>query len=191
MPLFGKPDEAETRFREAKRYGDLNNKEFDPDAAIRLLEEAVMLKPDKKKYREKLDEIHEIKAKRATSSTSQYPTPKDVYLYLLQKLALEGGEFVTFQRQEDGNLWVQVLFESEEKTLVNFAYPYDEDPNQLISKRGLSFLSGYVLSDWEGEKSATFAGPKCPYSELADTIDALFTKLLGTPLNYVVKGWIE
>ena len=56
MPLFGERDEAENRFNEAKRCSDPSKKEFDLDTAIRLLEEAVMLKPDKKKYRQKLDE---------------------------------------------------------------------------------------------------------------------------------------
>ena len=64
MPLFGKRDEAENRFKEAERYSHPTKKEFDLDTAIRLLEEAVMLKPDKEQYREKLDEIREIKAKR-------------------------------------------------------------------------------------------------------------------------------
>ena len=63
MPLFGKRDEAENRFKEAERYSHPSKKEFDLDTAIRLLEEAVMLKPDNKQYREKLDEIREIKAK--------------------------------------------------------------------------------------------------------------------------------
>lgn len=63
MWLFGKPDEAEKRFREAKSCSDPRKKEFDLDRAIGLLEEAVMLKPDKKQYGQKLDETREIKAK--------------------------------------------------------------------------------------------------------------------------------
>ena len=63
MPLFGTRDEGEDRFKKAKHYSDPSKKEFDLDTAIRLLEEAVMLKPDKKQYGQKLDEIREIKAK--------------------------------------------------------------------------------------------------------------------------------
>lgn len=65
MPLSGKRDEAEKRFKEAKRYSHPEKKEFDLDKAIRLLEEALALKPDNKQYRQKLDEIREIKAKRS------------------------------------------------------------------------------------------------------------------------------
>ena len=64
MPLSGKRDEAENRFKEAKRYSHPSKKEFDLDTAIRLLEEALSLKPDNNQYRQKLDEIREIKAKR-------------------------------------------------------------------------------------------------------------------------------
>lgn len=115
--------------------------------------------------------------------------PKDVYLSLLSQLEAEGG-FVTFQHQEKENSWVQVLFFDEE-TQVNFGYPYDEDPNRLIAKRAISFPTGYALSEWEPQLNATFAGPRCSHSELANTIDALFTKLLDAPPNYVVEGRIE
>ena len=37
MPLFGKGDEAENRFKEAKRCSDPRKKEFDLDKAISLL----------------------------------------------------------------------------------------------------------------------------------------------------------
>jgi len=63
MPFFGKRDEAEERFKEAKRCSDPRKKEFDLDRAISLLKEAVMRKPDKEQYRQKLDEVSEIKAK--------------------------------------------------------------------------------------------------------------------------------
>ena len=65
MPLFGKGDEAQKRFEEAKRYSHPEKKEFDLDTAIRLLEEALTLKPDNNQYRQKLDEIREIKEKRS------------------------------------------------------------------------------------------------------------------------------
>ena len=71
MPLSGKHDEAEKRFKEAKRYSHPEKKEFDLDTAIRLLEEAVMLKPDKEQYRQKLEEIREIKSKSSLKFSMQ------------------------------------------------------------------------------------------------------------------------
>ncbi len=126
---------------------------------------------------------------RIKSSTSQYAIPKDVYFSLLSQLEAEGG-FVTFQHKENENSWVQVLF-FDKKTQVNFGYPYHEDPNRLISKQAISFPTGYALSEWEPQLNATFAGPRCSQSELANTIDELFTKLLGASPDYVVDGWIE
>lgn len=203
MPLFGKPDEAENRFKDAKSYSDPWKSEFDLDRAIRLLEEAVMLKPDRKKYRSMLNEMLEIKAAGDTevarveatkimSSTSQYPMPKDVYLFQLSKLKAEGGGRVTFRHQGEKRIWVQVVFDEEtEETLVQFTYPHDEDPNQLVPKLGVSFPTDYALVDWERQTSAVFAGPRCPHLELADTIDAVFTKVQGAPPNYVVEGRIH
>lgn len=63
MPLFGKSDEAEKHFKESAKYTKPTSKEFDLDKAIHLLEEAVMLKPDNKKYSQKLEEIRQIKVK--------------------------------------------------------------------------------------------------------------------------------
>jgi len=62
MPIFGGRDEAENRFKQAKRLSRPNSKEFDLDTAIGLLEGAVLLKPDNKKYSQKLEEIRHIKA---------------------------------------------------------------------------------------------------------------------------------
>lgn len=71
MPFFGERDEAENRFKEAERYSNPRKKEFDLDAAIRFLEEAVMLKPDKKQYCQKLEEIREIKSKSSLKFSMQ------------------------------------------------------------------------------------------------------------------------
>ena len=63
MPLFGKIDKGEGFFKDAKQYSDPNKKECDLGKAIKLLEEAVMLKPGKKQYAQKLVEIREIEKK--------------------------------------------------------------------------------------------------------------------------------
>lgn len=63
MRLFAKSDEAEKRFREAKRLVETSNEEHKIDQAIHLLEEAVMLKPYEKKYRKKLEEAKTLKSK--------------------------------------------------------------------------------------------------------------------------------
>lgn len=114
---------------------------------------------------------------------------KELYISLLSQLEAKGG-FVTFQDQEKENSWVQVLF-SDDETHINFAYPYDENPNQIITKKDISFPADYALSEWAKKTSATFSGPRCPHSKLAYTINALFTKLSGASPNYVIEGRIE
>ena len=196
MPLFGKRDEAEKLFEEAERCFSIYQNEFDLDRAIRLLEEAVMLKPDKKEYCKLLDESRDIRAKTIESSTSQYSTPKDVYLFLLSKLEAGRTGAVSF-RPKDTVGYVVVCFDYGEKrelpseVSVSIKYPYDEEPNQLISRLGISFPSGYALSAWKRRECAFFDGPRCPPSDLAETIDQLFTKLLGASPNYIVRGWIN
>ncbi len=125
---------------------------------------------------------------------TRHPTPKDVYRVLLSKSEADAEElevplFATFEDREDENRWIQI--ELGEKTRINFSYPYDEEPNQLISKLDISLPNGYALFNWMRQKFAEFVGPRCSNSELADIIDALFTKLLGAPPNYAVAGWIE
>ena len=61
--IGGKVGKAQNCFEQAERYSNPSNKGFDLDRATHLLEEALGLEPDNKKYREKLDEIHDIKAK--------------------------------------------------------------------------------------------------------------------------------
>jgi translation elongation factor EF-Tu-like GTPase len=63
MPLFGRSDEAQKRFKEAKRCIATRDEEFNLDRAIYLLEEAVVLKPDVRKYRQKLEELTALKSK--------------------------------------------------------------------------------------------------------------------------------
>jgi len=63
MGLFGGGNEASKRFREAERFSHPKKKEFDLDKAISLLEEVVSLKPADNKYRQKLEEIRELKLK--------------------------------------------------------------------------------------------------------------------------------
>jgi hypothetical protein len=189
MPLFGKPDEAKKYFEEAKRCVQEPRKKFNPDEAIRLLENAVMLKPNEDKYRRKLEEIREFKKRIITSSSSQYPTPRDVFLYLLGILGTEGHHMRVHQLR-DNTRWVAV---SHTPPLVVVPYPYDEDPNQFMPRMGIEFPAGYSFLGWVNKREAVFrcAESTCLDSELADTIDKLFIKLLGAPHDYVVQGWLE
>ena len=196
MPLFGKRDEAEKLFEEAERCSNVYENEFDLNRATRLLEEAVMLKPDKKEYAKLLEEIRQMKGEIIESSTSSYPMPKDVYLFLLSKLEAGRRGFMSFRPKGNAG-YVVVSFDYSEKrelpseVSLSFKYPYDEEPNQLISRLGISFPSGYGLSSWKRKTTAFFDGPRCPLRDLAETVDQLFTKLLGAPSDYVVQGWID
>ena len=83
MPLFGKCDDAENRFKEAERYISPTKGEFDLGAAIHVLEEAIALRPDKKKYYQELDELRRIKSKIITSSSYNYPRRRPLFVLRL------------------------------------------------------------------------------------------------------------
>jgi len=124
--------------------------------------------------------------------------PKQVYAFLLSKLEAEGGNFVNFRvRDRKGDRFVDVFFDERlfgdpsgrRYTLIHFAYPYDEEPGSLLPRRGVSFPAGYDLWEFTPGDDVNYKGPKCSHSELADTIDALFTRLMGAPPDYVVQGY--
>ncbi len=123
------------------------------------------------------------------SSTPEYPTPKHVYLHLLSRWEEGEGEFVMFTRFEADNTWVQVqdLLGDVE---INFAYPHDEEPDGLLSSLRTSLPDGFALSRWKGSMFASYRGPKCPYPELAECVDSLFTAVLKAPRTSVIGGWI-
>lgn len=129
------------------------------------------------------------------SSTVEYPTPRDVYFFLLNKLLRSGGGLVTFSDRENGDRWVQADQQDSRATLINFSYPYDREPNQVLSQLGISFPEGFSYLTWEEQVFAVFEGPRFPspecLAELASTIDRLFTKLLGASYLYVVEGRVD
>lgn len=72
MGLFGKSDEAEKRFNEAKRHINPSKKEFDLDLAIQYLKDALVLEPHKRKYRQELGKAYLMKlAEQRASESSQ------------------------------------------------------------------------------------------------------------------------
>jgi len=122
--------------------------------------------------------IPEASGKTIAEPSPEYSNPREVYHHYMSRL-----------ESEDDDKWVQVMLEDE--AVLNFAYPFSEDPNRIIVQRNIGFPSGFALSDWESEIYATFSGPKCSHSVLADAIDKLFTRLLNAPTDYTVNGSIE
>jgi hypothetical protein len=129
--------------------------------------------------------------------------PREVYLFILSELEAreargDKDKYAYFQdREERGEVYVEfgktiASDPSDRKyTMIMFDYPYDEPPSSLLPRRGVSFPAGYDLFDhWPGDK-VDYKGPMCSHSELADTIDAIFTKLMGAPPDYVVQGEIN
>ena len=134
--------------------------------------------------------LAKVKTPPVTSSTSEYPAPKDVFVYLIAELEHAGEGFVTFVDQDDEEKWVQVMIEPEGRRL-NFSYPSDDEPKQLLTRLHVGFPATFELSSWEGQLYATFDIPRLTSMELAGIIDELFVKLLKVRLHYVVKGEID
>ena len=126
--------------------------------------------------------------------------PREVYLAILSELEAreargEKDQYAYFQdREERGEVYVEfgVMIASDpadrKYTMISFDYPYEEEPNSRLSRLGVSLPVGFDLFDhWPGDK-VDYKGPRCSHSELAHTIDAIFTKLMGAAPDYVVKG---
>jgi hypothetical protein len=136
------------------------------------------------------------------SHSSEHPTPRDVYLFLLSKTEMMIGEGyaiadVTFLLEEDKSAFVQIDLDKEGSTLLNFANPGCEEPVALMARLEISLPEGYqVMSTPHVHEhgTATFGWSTfLPHQQLADIADALFTKLLGATPDYHIHGkvWVQ
>jgi translation elongation factor EF-Tu-like GTPase len=71
MLFLGDSYDASLRYDRAKLYSNPSWEEFDLDRAISLLEEAAYLKPKKKQYTKRLNEMRKLKAKSQLKLTMQ------------------------------------------------------------------------------------------------------------------------
>ena len=143
-----------------------------------------------RRFRNKPQMVEEQPSPVVNSSTPGYPTPKHVYLHLLSRLEDGEGEFAMFSQFETDNSWVQVMDLLNTGFEINFAYPYDREPDDLVSSLRVPVPGGFSLNRWKGSVFASYVGPKCSYAELADCVDSLFTDVLKAPRNAVIGGWI-
>jgi len=80
---------------------------------------------------------------------------------------------VTFEVEGDSDKWVQVFDQT-----VNAAYPYSDNPEERLSKLGLSLIST-KLNCWEENKFATFEVTPFEVEPVTEWIDAYFVRVLG------------
>lgn len=132
----------------------------------------------------------EVKKPSVMCPTTDRTAPWDVFQHFIVELENEGRGYVTFGDQDDEKKWVQVKFEPD-GTLLNFSYPYDEEPEQFLSKQQIRFPSSFYLESWEKQLYATFSGPRIQPKELVEIVDELFVRLLKTSPHYVVRGQID
>lgn len=70
--------------------------------------------------------------------------------------------------------WIQVL-----PGTVNMAYPFAEDPLELMRHRGVDCPSDVYLVEWAADEYATFGFGNISVRDHATFVDELFVKILG------------
>ena len=84
-------------------------------------------------------------------------------------------------------LWLQVM-----PGTVNMAYPFTEEPLELLRRRGVRGPAGLYLVEWVAGEYATFGFGDVSPRDHAFFVDQLFVKVLGCDdASYTVKTTIE
>ena len=91
------------------------------------------------------------------------------------------GWCVSFIDEEDEGMWVQV---SED--LLNFAYPYDQEPKKVLADRNLKGLEGLETVAWEAGKFAALRLTDLREYSMAHAVDEIFAYLLYRPPGFKI-----
>lgn len=84
-------------------------------------------------------------------------------------------------------VWIQVM-----PGTVNMAYPFTEEPLDLVRRQGVRSPSDIYLVEWAAGEYATFGFGDISPRDHASFVDQLFVKVLGCDdANYQLKTSIE
>ena len=84
-------------------------------------------------------------------------------------------------------VWLQVM-----PGTVNMAYPFTEEPVELLRSRGVRSPAGFYLVEWAAGEYVTFGFDDIPPRDHAFFVDQLFVKVLGCDdAGYEIKAAIE
>ena len=84
-------------------------------------------------------------------------------------------------------VWIQVM-----PGTVNMAYPFTDDPLELLRRRGVRSPSDIYLVEWAAGEYATFGFGDISARDHAFFVDRLFVQVLGCDdANYQLKTAIE
>jgi len=106
------------------------------------------------------------------------PTPDDAptLLCTLESTTSSGSQ-----------VWIQVLPGN-----VNMAYPFPEEPLELLRQRGVRSPPDLYLVEWVAEEYAAFGFSDVPPRDHASFVDQLFVKILECDDNtYSFKATVE
>ncbi len=94
----------------------------------------------------------------------------------LEAMTLSGSE-----------VWIQVM-----PGTINMAYPFTEEPLELLHRQGIRSPSDIYLVEWAAGEYATFGFGDISPREHAFFVDQLFVKILGCDdASYQLKTSIE
>ena len=95
----------------------------------------------------------------------------------------------TFETRTRSGLevWIQVM-----PGTINMSFPFDEEPLDLLRRKGVRSPLDLHLVDWGANEYATFGFDNLPARDHAFFVDQLFVKILGCDdESYEVSASIE
>jgi hypothetical protein len=75
--------------------------------------------------------------------------------------------------------WIQLLLGT-----LNFGYPHDENPLELLKRCGIPVVSELTINEFQPKGYATLNYAPCPIEDLAQFIDQLLTAIYELPESY-------
>lgn len=108
----------------------------------------------------------------------------------------KGG--LTVEVRDDANLWAQVIPEIDEESgklggvLLNFSYPYNEEPLEALRGAGLKLPPDTKAQEWEANGFARlWIRPDIPVVALCLFVGDIIEKVMDAPPEYELHAWIE
>lgn len=210
MPLFGAPSQAEKLFKQAKHYLNPKKREFDLDLAIRYLKDALVLEPDKRKYRQELGRAYLMKL--AEKSASEPSQRIELYKSVLEAILLREDDriFLGFQPDEPdavidsgvsiergstakGGLVINVASEGEldskaEEAVFNSVMVLNISHERVLSKTVIETLqsSGFNPVKKNSKTYQKHFEMSISPSNISPLLEWCFREVLQCPVSYTV-----
>jgi hypothetical protein len=84
------------------------------------------------------------------------------------------GFFLTLEAVADKEKWIQLTWDA-----INAAYPHQDEPSELLERRGVALPELVEVSAWEAGQYVTFEHGADPLPPLVEFVERYFKDVLG------------